>query len=106
MSQSEGISSPLYVMTLASVFNFMIYGVLQVSSQFGVQTDSHILKQNPFREAEYQLHPSLPRDFCHVRCLLLYHLRNKLVLDHPNANRAPPASVLLAAWVEYWTVIA
>lgn len=106
MSQSEGISSPLYAMTLAKIFNFIIYGVLEVSSPFGVQTDSHIPKQNPFRESEYQLHPPLPGDFCLVQCLLLYHLRNKLVLDHPNANRAPSASVLLAPRVEFWTVIA
>lgn len=32
-------------MTLANIFNFMIYGVLQVSSEFGVQTGSHILEQ-------------------------------------------------------------
>lgn len=64
------------------------------------------LSKNSFREAEYQLCPSLPGDFCLMQCLLLYRLRNKLVLDHPNANLTPPTSVLLAPQVEYWTVIA
>ena len=31
-------------------------------------------------------------------------LGNKLVLDHPNAIWAPPASLLLAPWLEYWAV--
>lgn len=40
-SQSEGISSPIYVMTLANSLNFVIRGVLHISSQFGVQRDSY-----------------------------------------------------------------
>lgn len=60
MSQSDGISSPLYAMTLGSIFYFIFYGVLQGFKQSLIPT------QNPFREVAFQLLPSLPGEFCLV----------------------------------------
>lgn len=70
VSQSEGISSLLHVMTLANSLDFIIHRVLQVSSQFRIQT--HVPKENLLRGAEYQLRHLC---WCRLPCSvsLLYH---------------------------------
>lgn len=99
MSQPDGISSPLFAMTLGNIFYFIIYGVLQVFKQSLIS-----LRKTPLeRLRAFQLLPSLSGDFFLVSCLLPRHLRNQLVSGYPKTNGVPLASVPLPPRVEVWT---